>query len=83
MWNRIVESAQNLTPLQMIEHGTLFVLLVLGLVMFFKSSSPFSRYFIPIVCILATVLRIVHWAHYGNEPEFMTPVVQWVSGWIS
>jgi hypothetical protein len=83
MWNRITESAQNMSVLELVEHGTLFALLVLALIMFFKSSSSFNRYFIPIVCILATTLRIVHWAHFGNEPEFMSPVVNWVAGFIS
>lgn len=83
MWNQFIVNAQKMTPVQVFEHATLFLLLVLALVMFFKSSSPFNRYFIPIICILATLLRIVHWAHYGNEPEFMTPVVTWVAGLVS
>lgn len=70
-------------PVQIIENGSLFLILILGLVMFFRSSSPFNKYFIPVVCIMATILRVVHWAHYGNEPEFMTPLVNVVAGWIA
>jgi 4-amino-4-deoxy-L-arabinose transferase-like glycosyltransferase len=83
MWSQFTDSAQKMTPLQVAEHATLFILLVLALVMFFKSSSPFNRYFIPIICILATVLRVLHWVYHGNEPEFMTPVVTWVGNLIS
>lgn len=72
-----------MTASQVIENGAVVVILILALVMFFRSSSPFNKYFIPIVCIAATVLRIVHWAQYGNEPYFMTPLVTVVAGWLA
>lgn len=83
MISRFTDSLSKITPAQAIENCTLFIILILGLVMFFKSSSPFNKYFIPIVCIAATLLRILHWAQYGNEPEFMTPVVTVIAGWLS
>lgn len=71
-----------MSAVQAIENGAIFLILVLALVMFFRSSSPFNKYFIPVVCIVAAVLRIVHWAQYGNEPDFMTPLVTVVAGWL-
>ena len=62
-----------------IENGTLFIILALALIMFFNSSSPLNKYFIPVACIFATLLRVAHWAHFGNEPEFMTPLVSMVA----
>lgn len=82
MISRFTENLREMTPVQMIENATLFIILILALVMFFRSSSPFNKYFIPVVCIAATVLRIVHWAQYGNEPDFMTPLVTIVAGWL-
>jgi len=83
MIEKITQSFQSMSSVQIVENGALFIILVLALVMFCRSSSPFNRYFIPIACILATVLRIVHWAHYGNEPAFISPLVTVVSTWIS
>lgn len=83
MIDKFMEGLRNMPPVQVIENTTLFILLILGLIMFFRSSSAFNKYFIPVVCIMATVLRIVHWAHHGNEPEFMTPLVTVVASWIS
>ncbi len=83
MISRFTETLREMTLVQILENSTLFIILILGLIMFFKSSSPFNKYFIPIVCIAATVLRLVHWAQYGNQPNFMTPVVEIVSSWLS
>lgn len=79
MIEKYLDGLRNMQPVDMIENATLFIILILALVMFCRSSSPLNKYFIPIACIMATVLRLVHWAHYGNEPEFMTPVVNIVS----
>ncbi|HLS27347.1 MAG TPA: hypothetical protein VK041_01755 [Opitutales bacterium] len=81
--SRMLETPQSLTLPQIIESSTLFLILVLALVLFFKSSSPLSKYFIPLVCIAATLLRILYWAQYGNEPQFMTPLVSIVASWLS
>lgn len=81
--SRIFESQQSLTLPQIVESSTLFIILILALVLFFKTSSPLSRYFIPLVCIAATFLRILYWAQYGNEPQFMTPLVSIVASWLS
>ena len=67
----------------MIENSAVFCILVLALVVFFRSSSPLTRYFIPIVCVFAVLLRIIHWAQMGGEPDFITPVVSIVASWLS
>ncbi len=83
MMTRFQESLSSLSAFQIIENGAVFFVLILALVMFFRSSSPFNKYFIPVVCIAAAVLRILHWAQHGNEPEFMTPLVTVVAGWLA
>lgn len=83
----MTEKFQNLLteiPLvSVIENGAVVCILVLGLIVFFRSSSPFTRYFIPIVCIVAVLLRIIHWTQIGGEPDFMSPVVSIVASWLS
>lgn len=83
MSEKYLSLLRNMSPLEMLENGAIIVILLLGLVMFFRSSSPFNRYFIPTVCILAALLRIAYWAQNGDEPPFMTPLVSLVSNWIS
>jgi hypothetical protein len=82
MNGKLHEIVGEVSPAQMIENGAVIFILILGLVMFFRGSSPFSRYFIPIVCITGVLLKVVTWAQNGNEPPFMTPLVSLVAGWI-
>ncbi len=83
MIDKYLNILTGMPMVDVIENGAIVLILVLGLIIFFRSSSPFSRYFIPIVCILGALLRIVHWAQNGDEPGFMTPVVSLVASWLS
>lgn len=83
MTQKYLDLLRGMSPLEIIENGAIVLILILALVMFFRSSSAFNRYFIPICCILAAALRIVHWAQHGEEPAFMTPLVTTVAGWLS
>jgi|GEM_PF-4606081 len=83
MTEKYLTLLREMTVVEMVENGAIVLVLMLGLLMFFRSSSPFNRYFIPVVCIIAASLRIVHWAQSGGEPAFMTPIVSVVASWVS
>lgn len=83
MRNNLQKFLEELTAVEIVEYGSVMILLVLALIMFFRSSGPFSKFFIPVCCVLAAFIQLVNWAQYGDEPGFMTPVVQVVSAWIS
>jgi hypothetical protein len=83
MNERFSELLSEMSVVEMVENVAIILLLIVGLIAFCRSSSGFSKYFIPAVCAVAAALRIVHWAYYGDEPAFMTPLVSVVAGWIS
>jgi hypothetical protein len=83
MTDRFLDNLSGMTAAEMFENGAIVFILVLGLVMFCRGSSAFSRYFIPIVCATAVLLKIVHWAQNGDEPPFMTPLVSLIATWFT
>ena len=83
MLNNLQKFISEMTVVEMVEYGSVVILLVLALIIFVRSSGPFSKFFLPICCIMAAAIQLVTWAQYGDEPAFMTPLVRVVSAWIS
>lgn len=71
--------AAEMTPLEVAENVAFFLFLILALLCIICSSSPMTRYFIPVVCLLACGLLLVYWVEHGNEPEILSPIVRVIS----